>query len=59
MDKLPIEVIRQIYEYDSTCTVKFDSFATVDCPYLHIQMFRMFQRMEYMLLLLQKFQNLS
>ena len=24
MDKLPIEVIRQIYEYDSTFKIKFD-----------------------------------
>ena len=46
MDNLPIEVIRNIYEYDSTYNIKFDSFKSVVCPYLHIQMFRMFQRME-------------
>ena len=30
MDKLLIEVIRQVYEYDNTYNIKFDSFETVD-----------------------------
>ena len=28
MDKLPIDVIRQIYEYDSTSKIKFDKVLT-------------------------------
>ena len=27
MDKLPIEVIRKIYEYENTYTIKFDKFS--------------------------------
>ena len=32
MDKLPIEVIRQMYEYDNTFKIKFDKVETIDCP---------------------------
>ena len=36
MGNLPVEVIREIYEYDATYKIKFDSFDTINCSYVHL-----------------------
>ena len=42
MDNLPVEVIREIYEYDSTYKIKFDKADTIDCPYIHLSLSYLF-----------------